>query len=198
REPERVVPDEHPGTIGCVDQGVNHPPATRSHTRSWRATTRGVQSKIQRRLDGKRTIIAMDVMFRRATRRHRPVPMQLVDRALRDYGLYALPEAGDIDLIDVEQHYDARGGCFELIEAGGEVVGVVGWRPAGDGVIELKKLYLASSARGHGLGRRAIERVIAAAPATGARAIVLENATRLTAANTLHCRVSLVPVLGSA
>lgn len=140
----------------------------------------------------------MEVAFRRATRGDSPAALQLVDRALRDYGLYAVPDAGDVDLTDLEQHYDARGGCFELIEAGGEIVGVVGWRPAGDGVIELKKLYLASSARGHGLGRRAIERVIAAARAAGARAIVLETATRLTEANALYRRLGFVPVHGAA
>lgn len=140
----------------------------------------------------------MDIVFRRATRRDSAAALQLVDRALRDYGLYAVPDAGDADLTDLEQHYDARGGCFELIEAGGQVVGVVGWRPAGDGVIELKKLYLASVARGHGLGRRAIERVIAAARAAGARAIVLETATRLTEANALYRRLGFVPVQGAA
>lgn len=140
----------------------------------------------------------MEVTFRRATRGDSPAALQLVDRALREYGLYAVPEAGDIDLTDLEQHYDARGGCFELIEAGEEVIGVVGWRPAGGGVMELKKLYLASSARGLGLGRRAVERVIAAARAAGARAIVLETATRLTEANALYRRLGFVPVQGAA
>lgn len=147
----------------------------------------------------------MEIAFRRATRADSAAAMQLVDRALRDYGLWAVPEAGDIDLTDVEQYYDARGGCFELIELGGELVGVVGWRPAGGagsgvsgGVIELKKLYLAASARGHGLGRRAIERVIAAARAAGARAIVLETAVRLTEANALYRRLGFVPVQGAA
>ena len=140
----------------------------------------------------------MEITFRKATRGDSPAAMQLVDRALRDYGLYAVPDAGDVDLTDLEQHYDARGGCFELIEVGGEVVGVVGWRDAGGGVVELKKLYLASSARGHGLGRRAIERVIAAARAAGARAIVLETATRLTEANALYRRLGFVPVQGAA
>jgi len=151
----------------------------------------------------------MEIAFRRATRGDSPAAMQLVDRALRDYGLYAVPEAGDIDLTDLEQHYDARGGCFELIEIGGALVGVVGWRPVGPagggvvggvagGVIELKKLYLAAGARGHGLGRRAIERVIAAARSACARAIVLETATRLTEANALYRRLGFVPVQGAA
>jgi putative acetyltransferase len=140
----------------------------------------------------------MEVTFRRATRGDSPIALQLVDRALREYGLYALPGSSDVDLTDLEQHYDARGGCFELIEAGGDVLGVIGWRPAGGGVIELKKLYLTSSARGHGLGRRALERVIDAARAAGARAIVLETATRLTEANALYRRLGFVPVQGEA
>jgi putative acetyltransferase len=140
----------------------------------------------------------MDVTFRRATRGDEPIALQIVDRALREYGLYALPGSSDIDLTDVEQYYDARGGRFELIEAGGEVVGVVGWRDAGGGVVELKKLYLAAGARGHGVGRRAVERVIEAARAAGARAIVLETATQLTEANALYRRLGFVPVQGEA
>ena len=81
----------------------------------------------------------MDVSFRRATGRDGEAALQVVDRALRDYGMNALPETSDRDLADIEQHYDARGGCFELVELGSEVVGVLGWRPAGDGVFELSR-----------------------------------------------------------
>src|ERR1051325_10239651 len=116
----------------------------------------------------------MDVMIRRASNRDREIAFQIVDRALRDYGLEAVLERADRDLSDLAQHYDARGGGFELIELGGEAVGVVGWRPAGDGVFELKKLYLLASARGQGLGRHAAARVIERARASGARAVVLE------------------------
>jgi len=140
----------------------------------------------------------MDVAFRRATRRDSAAALQVVDRALHDYGMAALPETSDRDLADLEQHYDARGGCFELLELGGEVVGVLGWRPAGDGVIELKKLYLLAAARGRGLGRRAVARVIDAARAAGARAIVLETSLRLTDANQLYQKLGFVPVQGTA
>jgi putative acetyltransferase len=140
----------------------------------------------------------MDVTFRRATGRDGERALSVVDRALRDYGMHALPRTSDRDLLDLEQHYDARGGCFELIEVGGEVVGVLGWRPAGEGVFELKKLYLLSSARGRGLGRRAALRVIEAARAAGARAIVLETSLRLTDANRLYTRLGFVPARGAA
>jgi putative acetyltransferase len=141
----------------------------------------------------------MDVQFRRATNADREIAQQVVDGALRDYGLYVVLEAGDVDLSDLERHYDARGGGFELIERrGGEVLGVLGWRPAGDGVVELKKLYLVSGARGHGLGYRALTRVVEVARAAGARAIVLETASVLREANRLYTRFGFVPVQGAA
>lgn len=84
----------------------------------------------------------MDVIFRRATNHDRDVAQAVVDSALREYGLHVLPESSDVDLTDLEHHYDARGGRFEILEsAGGETLGVLGWRPAGDsidGVIELR------------------------------------------------------------
>ncbi len=141
----------------------------------------------------------MDVRFRRATNNDCGRAQQLVDRALRDYGLHIVLEAGDRDLADIEVHYDARGGCFELLEtAAGEVVGVVGWRAASTHVIELKKLYLAAHARGQGLGRRAIERVIDAARGRHAKAIVLETATVLQDAVRLYTNLGFIPVEGEA
>jgi GNAT superfamily N-acetyltransferase len=98
----------------------------------------------------------MEVRFRRATNADRATAQRIVDGALREYGLHVVLEAGDIDLTDLEQHYDARGGRFELLETDdGEVAGVVGWRPASADVMELKKLYLTAHARGRGLGRKA-------------------------------------------
>jgi GNAT superfamily N-acetyltransferase len=140
----------------------------------------------------------MEVRFRRATNDDLEVVQQLVDRALRDYGMYALFEATDADLTDIERHYDAHGGCLEVLESGGEVIGVLGWRPARDGVFELKKLYLRADARGRGLGRRAVARAIEVARAAGARAIVLETSAQLTEANGLYTRLGFVPVKGAA
>lgn len=131
----------------------------------------------------------------------REVAQRVVDGALREYGLHVLPESSDVDLTDLEGHYDARGGRFELPEDGdGAPLGVLGWRPAGDpadNVVELKKLYLAPAARGRGLGRRALERVVAAARASGARAVVLETAGVLAEANRLYTRFGFVPARGA-
>ena len=146
----------------------------------------------------------MDVTFRRATNRDRDLAERVVDSALREYGLHVLPESSDVDLTDLEGHYDARGGRFELLEdPDGQALGVLGWRPVGgttgggQGVVELKKLYLTPAARGRGLGRRALERVVAAAREAGARAVVLETAAVLTEANRLYTRFGFVPVRGA-
>jgi hypothetical protein len=69
----------------------------------------------------------MDVRFRRAANADRRIAQEVVDRALRDDGLHVVLELGDRALADLEAHYDARGGRFELLEtAEGEVVGVLG------------------------------------------------------------------------
>ncbi len=50
----------------------------------------------------------MNVTFRRATNRDRTVVERVVDDALREYGLHVLLDASDVDLTDLEAHYDAR------------------------------------------------------------------------------------------
>lgn len=145
-------------------------------------------------------LASMEITFLRATNRDLEVVHRLVDAALREHeGLELLLHSSDADLADIELNYHARGGNFELlVDPGGRVAGVLGWRPAEDGVIELKKLYLAAAARGQGLGRLALERLVAEARALGARAIVLETAVVLQAANHLYTRFGFVPVAGDA
>jgi putative acetyltransferase len=143
------------------------------------------------------------VTFQRATNAHLAVVQRLVDDALREYGLRVLLDSSDIDLTDIEKHYDARGGALELLlEAGEQLIGVMGWRPGLDGagkpVCELKKLYLAASARGRGVGRLALERLLAHARAAGCVAITLETAAVLAEANRLYVRFGFVQVVGTA
>lgn len=142
----------------------------------------------------------MEIQFVRATNRDLDVVHRLVDTALREHeGLELLLHSSDADLVDIEQSYHARGGKFELlVDPAGRVVGVLGWRPAAGAVVELKKLYLATSARGQGLGRLALERLVAEARTLGARAVVLETAAVLKSANLLYTRFGFVPVEGDA
>jgi GNAT superfamily N-acetyltransferase len=138
------------------------------------------------------------VTFRRATNADAPLAQRIVDDALREYGLFVVLDGGDVDLADLEHHYDARGGRFEIIEsATGEPLGVLGWRVDGT-VCELKKLYLVAAARGLGLGRRALDRAIACARERGCRAIVLETAQALASANRLYRAAGFTAVSGAA
>ena len=136
------------------------------------------------------------VAFRRATQSDLPAVQAIVGAALAEYGLRLLLESSDVDLTDVERHYDARGGCLELIEGpAGERLGVLGWRPAGE-TAELKKLYLTPAARGRGTGRLALDRTVARARAAGCSAVVLETAAVLSEANRLYTRYGFRPVRG--
>jgi GNAT superfamily N-acetyltransferase len=140
---------------------------------------------------------AAGVRFRRATNQDADLAERVVDGALREYGLHVLLDSSDVDLTDIERHYDARGGAFEIIEGpSGELLGVLGGRPTSGGVYELKKLYLVREARGRGLGRLSLERVVAAARVAGCRAVVLETSAALGDANRLYSLFGFVPVRG--
>ena len=139
------------------------------------------------------------IEFRRATNADRAAAQDIVHEALSDHGLGILLDTSDKDLRDLEGHYDVRGGAFELIFVSGrdEPIGVLGWRPGVDGTVELKKVYLRRSARGLGVGRIAVERVIARARAMGASAVVLETAHTMTEAIRLYTRLGFRPVTGA-
>lgn len=143
-----------------------------------------------------------NVQFRRATNADCATAQRIVGDALGEHGMDLLLETSDKDLLDIEAHYDARGGGFEIIELVDKAtdrtmpVGVLGWRPGGKGTLELKKVYLARAARGRQLGRLAVERVIARARAEGYDAVVLETANVLTSAIALYTRLGFRPVSG--
>jgi len=140
------------------------------------------------------------IEFRRATNADCAVAQAIVHEALADHGLGVLLDTSDKDLRDIEAHYDARGGAFELIYLAGsdEPIGVLGWRPGVDRTLELKKVYLRGSARGLGVGRVAVQRVIDQARALGLDAVVLETAHAMTDAIRLYTRLGFRPVTGTA
>jgi GNAT superfamily N-acetyltransferase len=137
--------------------------------------------------------------FRRATNADCDIAQDIVREALGEHRLGLLLDTSDKDLRDLEAHYDARGGAFELILVAGrdEPIGVLGWRPGVDGTVELKKVYLRRSARGLGVGGIAVQRVIDRARAMGASAVVLETAHAMTDAIRLYTRLGFRPVAGA-
>lgn len=71
--------------------------------------------------------------------------------------------------------YASPAGALLLARLDGAPVGAVGLRDLGDGVCEMKRLYLAPAARGHGIGAALVERLIETARAAGYKAMRLDT-----------------------
>ena len=83
---------------------------------------------------------------------------------------------GDGDtLVHEPESYVAPHGGFLAALRDGRPVACAGYRPIGDGVVELKRMYVQPGSRGRGLARRLLTAVEEGAAAQGARAIRLET-----------------------
>jgi GNAT superfamily N-acetyltransferase len=78
------------------------------------------------------------------------------------------------------------GGEMLLASLDGTAVAIGGVRDLDTPVAEIKSMYVAPNARGHGLGRRLLERLEDIAAARGCGAVRLDTASHLTAAIALY------------
>jgi GNAT superfamily N-acetyltransferase len=98
---------------------------------------------------------------------------------------YLLAQDFEGQLADFRAHFNPpRGECL-LARLGGEPVGVVMLKPYAEGVCELNRMYVATAARGRGVGRRLCETLIARARDLGYREVRLD---------TLNERVEALPL----
>ncbi|MCL4242529.1 MAG: hypothetical protein KJ048_14365, partial [Dehalococcoidia bacterium] len=82
--------------------------------------------------------------------RHGDGPWRVVSAVFEEYGFAFAEHDYDADLLRPEDYYDgARGWCWVVEDAGGEVGGCVGLSAEGHGEFELHRLYVLASARGH-------------------------------------------------
>lgn len=77
-------------------------------------------------------------------------------------------------------------GALLLAKRNGEAVGVVGLRDLGDGVAEMKRLYIDPAGRGHNFGRALTDAVLAEARRFGYRAVRLDTFPSMVAANRIY------------
>ncbi len=85
----------------------------------------------------------------------------IVFDALLEYRLAPDPAGTDADLDDIERHYWRDGGWFALIQnADGKIVGSIALHRHDGDTAELRKMYLARSARGQGIGKWMLEQAL--------------------------------------
>src|SRR5215470_193546 len=95
----------------------------------------------------------MTFTLRPATNDDRTAIESLVFGVLAEYGLAPDLNGTDADLQDIETEYRRKGGMFDvLVNENGLIVGSVGLHATSGSTCEIRKMYLASSARGKGLG----------------------------------------------
>jgi putative acetyltransferase len=136
----------------------------------------------------------MSYSLRPATNEDRAAVERLVFGVLAEYGLKPDPTGTDSDLADIEANYLLSGGVFDLlVDNAGDVVGSVGLFRVSASVCELRKMYLARSARGCGWGRRLLEHALSRAGALGFTRVVLETASVLREAVALYPRLGFRP-----
>jgi putative acetyltransferase len=135
------------------------------------------------------------LVLRSATNEDREGLKNLVFGVLREFGLEPDTSTTDADLDDIEGGYIRRGGMFEVIEQDGRLpVGSVGIYPLDAQNCELRKMYLAASMRGRGLGKLLLERALNFAREAGFRSVMLETASVLKDAIALYERYGFRPV----
>lgn len=93
----------------------------------------------------------------------------------------------DKELAEMPGKYDpSQKGALLLGKVDGVARGVVGLRDLGDGVAEMKRLYVDPEGRGHNLGRLLADAVIAEARRLGYRLMRLDTLRRMVAANRIY------------
>ena len=136
-----------------------------------------------------------NITIRTATNKDGEDVTRLVASVLSEFGLSFDPEETDADLLDIEKHYLAAGGLFEIIEdERGNLLGTVGLYPLDEQSCELRKMYFAAHARGRGLGQYVLERTVEKAKSLGFEQMILETASVLKAANHLYVKYGVRPL----
>jgi len=124
----------------------------------------------------------------------RDAVIEIVTSVLGEYGFEANVGGVRADLADVERGYGRERAGFWVAVLDGAVVGTVAVRPKEGATCELKRLYVARAARGHGVGHALYAHAEAFARGAGYERIWLDSSRRFTEARRLYERNGFVLV----
>ena len=126
--------------------------------------------------------------------------MLIESRTAHDPELAALVVAQQRELREIDggldgqvfmPHDDVR---YLVVAIGGRVVACGGWQALGDGVAELKRMYVRPAFRGQGIGRQLIVALEEEALAADRPTVRLETGTYLPAAIALYRSSGYLPI----
>jgi N-acetylglutamate synthase-like GNAT family acetyltransferase len=89
--------------------------------------------------------------------------------------------------------YAAPRGAFILAEEAGQYVACIAVRQFSEEIGEIKRLYVAPPARGRGLGRLLVERIIVVAREIGYRSLLLDTLPFMKEAQSLYLALGFKP-----
>ena len=94
----------------------------------------------------------------------------------------------DLEMAEARRRYGKSGGGAALLAVAetGEVIGAAALRDLGEGVCELKRMYVRPAYRNHGAGTRLCEDSVSIAKRLGYHAMRLDTLERLAAAKRLY------------
>jgi GNAT superfamily N-acetyltransferase len=112
------------------------------------------------------------------------IVLTLIESVLGEFGF--APDMGGVRRDLASDGYRGANAGLWVAELDGVVAGTVAIRPKSERTCELKRLYVRSDLRGHGLGRALYRRAEEFARSAGYEAIWLDSSRRFTAARRLY------------
>lgn len=98
------------------------------------------------------------------------------------------------ELKQLPDMYGAPNGALLLAEDNGQYIGCVAVRTKGEGVCEMKRLYVTDAAKGKGAGRKLAVAIVEIAAKMGFKKMLLDTLERLTPALQLYQSLGFVEI----